>query len=149
MLAFYLVSPSIDWKQFYMKFPKFHFKGGREMKILIVHKGYDWLLHVTDYDYEPAEKGVQPSLTNPGEPSYPESASITEGYLQLDGEGMLAIRINKQLYERGDGALFNMLIELYQDDFIDHLLDAIHEQEEEYDDLPLRIETTKTITGFL
>ena len=90
------------------------------MKIAITHKGYDWIIQVIDYDYE--EEVIQTH----NEQGFPESAHITGGYLQLAGEGYLAASINTQLAERGDGALFNMLVELNQDVIADKLLEAIH-----------------------
>jgi len=99
------------------------------MEISIAHKGLDWLIHVTDYDYDPPEKGVQPSLTNPGEPSYPESARITEGFVQLDGAGELAEQVNTQLYNR-EGALFDYLVAQNEQVIEGELLDMIHARQE-------------------
>lgn len=94
------------------------------MELTIGHNGMDWIVHVTDHDYDAPEARTR------NHPGCLEDARVTDGYLQLDSKGKLVAHINAHLLERGDGPLFDMFIDLYQDSLTDQLLDAIRDHAE-------------------
>lgn len=51
-----------------------------DITVSAYHKGYHFVLTVTDYDYEPAERGSYDTA------EYPASAEVIDGYVEYEGD---------------------------------------------------------------
>lgn len=95
------------------------------IELKITHKHTDWLICVTDYDYESGEPESRHS------PGCPEIAVICDGYVQIDiPESMEDIIFNKFLKDGTNNNIFINLVQMYNEELHDQLLETIHDRQE-------------------